>query len=357
MSNIIIKSAGNDKEKVIAEYKLRSLLSLEEAKNAVDGLEEGKEIVIPMEGVSQELIDRVIKRFTDIGAWAYEEKLKIEENSFAKAMKGTVERKDSEKTELGNGEHKTVANAGTLDRETTMQKLIEVGKVAKKLEELSVAKGRVTSDIIYHKRQVEEIRHYVSKNPRLWIGPIILIFMTAQTFVLLPVGVIIGIIWYLLMSKKYKEKYLQEHAEENNSNAEKYIAENIAPLEAELEDVYNQISDLHESGKVAEAVDFVGEDMFAYGCIEDLYNLIKSRKADNLKEALNLYDDSMYKARMEEMQLAIQNASEVAAIEAAKQTALTKDIAKNTHQTATAARATAYHTRWVEKNTRQFRRK
>jgi len=75
------------------------------------------------------------------------------------------------------------------------------------------------------------------------------------------------------------------------------------------------------------------------------------QKADNLKEALNLYDDTMHKARMEEMQAAIQNASEIAAVEAAKQTALTKDIAKNTHQAATAAKATAYHTRQIDKNT------
>ena len=106
---------------------------------------------------------------------------------------------------------------------------------------------------------------------------------------------------------------------------------------------------------MAEAIDFVGEDLFAYECIEDLYNLIKSRRADNLKEALNLYDDTLHKARMEEMQAAIQNASEIAASESVKQTAYSKEIAKSSHQAATAAKATAYHTRKIDKNTRRFR--
>jgi hypothetical protein len=73
-----------------------------------------------------------------------------------------------------------------------------------------------------------------------------------------------------------------------------------------------------------------------------------------LKEALNKYDDTQYKARMEEMQASIKNASEVTAKEAVKQTEYSRDIAKSTHQTATAAKATAYHTRKIDKNTRKI---
>jgi transcriptional regulator with GAF, ATPase, and Fis domain len=58
---------------------------------------------------------------------------------------------------------------------------------------------------------------------------------------------------------------------------------------------------------------------------------------------------------MEEMQAAIKNASELSAEEAAKQTALAQAIEKNSHQAATAAKATAYHTRQIDKNTRRFR--
>jgi len=77
---------------------------------------------------------------------------------------------------------------------------------------------------------------------------------------------------------------------------------------------------------------------------------------------LNLYDDVQHKARMEEMQAAIQNASEVSAAEAVKQTAYSKEIAKSSHEAATAAKVNAYHigkiarnTRQIAKNTRKFR--
>jgi len=53
---------------------------------------------------------------------------------------------------------------------------------------------------------------------------------------------------------------------------------------------------------------------------------------------------------MEGMQAAIQNAAEIQAVEIAKQTAYSKEIAKNTHKTATAAQASAYHTRQIDKN-------
>lgn len=357
MANIIIKNVGPNKMDVIKEYNSLMNVGLKEAKEAVDRLAEGNEIVISMEGADKERINYVIKRFTDIGADVYEDR----KNSFAKAIENAEEkpvddiegviseRKEFGESELNKVPYKESINKGILDRETTMKKLIDAGKVAKMIEELSVGKSRVSLEINQQKSEAEKIRQYVPKNNRLWIGPIIITGISCGLLL------IVGIIWYLSSSKKYKATYLQEHAEENNRNAEKYIAENVAPLEAELNDINNRISELYESGKVAEAVDFVGEDMFSYGCIEDLYDLIKSRRADNLKEALNLYDDSVHKARMEEMQAAIQNASEVAAAETAKQTALAKDIAKSTHQAATAAKATAYHTRRIDRNTRRFR--
>ena len=70
---------------------------------------------------------------------------------------------------------------------------------------------------------------------------------------------------------------------------------------------------------------------------------------------MNKYDDQQHKVHMEEMQRAIQNASEVAAAESVKQTAYSADIAKSAHQTAVASKATAFHTRQTARNTRRFR--
>ena len=56
---------------------------------------------------------------------------------------------------------------------------------------------------------------------------------------------------------------------------------------------------------------------------------------------------------MEEMQSAIQNASEVSAIESSKQTAYMKEIEKNTHQTARAAKISAASNVGTYLNTRK----
>lgn len=354
MANIIIKDAGPNKRAIRNRYSLIAHLGLKEAQEAIDGLEEGKEIVIPMEGADQAHIDEMIKWFTDDGAYAYEDTYKSK-SSFAQAMKASENKsfsaQGSDSNSTNESFEKDSVNVGTLGRDETMAKLIETGKVAKELEELSISKSRIVTQINQHKMEVTKIREYVPAKGSLWIGPGLLIAFLGWTII----GLVVALIWHSSMNKKYKQTYLAEHEAENNQNAEAYIAENIVPLENQLEDVNNKVADLYESGKVEEAIDFVGEDLFNYGCIEDLYNIIKSRKADNLKEALNLYDDTLHKARMEEMQAAIQNASEVAAAETVKQTAYSKEIAKSSHQAATAAKATAYNTRQIDKNTRRFR--
>lgn len=362
MANVIIKDVGDSKVKVIKLYREITNLGLKEAKDAVDGVEAGQEIIISMEGAEQCVINKIIEEFAKVGAYAFEDKVYTGRNSFEKAMEISEETAlksnstDGSKSEIFR---KAPVNMGILGREDTLEKLIEIGKTAKELERLKISKGSVFAQRNKQKQEAENIRMFVPKNSKLWTGPLILMIISLIIGLVIPpillFGVIIGLIWHSFKVKKYKRSYLLEHETENNQNAEAYIAEHVAPLENELVEIDNKIVYLYDSGKVAEAIDFVGEDLFAYECIEDLYNLIKSRRADNLKEALNLYDDTLHKARMEEMQAAIQNASEIAASESVKQTAYSKEIAKSSHQAATAAKATAYHTRKIDKNTRRFR--
>lgn len=88
------------------------------------------------------------------------------------------------------------------------------------------------------------------------------------------------------------------------------------------------------------AIDVVGAGMFFSGYISDLYDLIKSRRADTIKEALNKYGDEVYKVRMAEMQAAVQRAAETTAEESIKQTAKMNQMAKDTHKIAKAAQRT-----------------
>jgi len=79
-------------------------------------------------------------------------------------------------------------------------------------------------------------------------------------------------------------------------------------------------------------MDVIGEELFYSFCIADLYDLVKARRADNLKEALNKYDDEKYKARMQEMQQATQHAAEISAQEARRHSQQLESIERDTAQ-------------------------
>ena len=140
------------------------------------------------------------------------------------------------------------------------------------------------------------------------------------------------------------------------------MEESNTPLYEKKEQINLELEELKASGKIDWAEDIIGEELFTSNAVSAIYSLIKNRRADSLKEALNLYDESLHRTRMEEMQADIQYAVEVTAAEAIKQTEYTQEIAKNTHEAATAAKATAVHTRQasintrnIDKNTRRFR--
>lgn len=69
-------------------------------------------------------------------------------------------------------------------------------------------------------------------------------------------------------------------------------------------------------------------------CVNKIAELLKTARADNLKEALNLFDEIKHREHMAEM-------AELTAAEALKQTELLKDVEANSHAAANAAKANA----------------
>ncbi len=246
------------------------------------------------------------------------------------------------------------SNINNLDRDGTMQLLIEIGKISKEeeilnseLQQSNIAKKEVL-------QEADRIRKSVSKGAKaiIWTVTIIAGFFG---LILGPLCIVTALVAFIIMQCTVKKSDLKKHANENNLRAEEYLNSNLPSIQNRIDELQANIDSLVSSGRKRWAIDVIGNDMYYSGCVEDLYNLVKSRRADNLKEALNKYDDSQHKARMEEMQKAIQNASEITAAESVKQTEFAKAIEANTHKAATASMATAYHTRQIDKNTRRFR--
>lgn len=138
----------------------------------------------------------------------------------------------------------------------------------------------------------------------------------------------------------------------------------MVPIEEELKEIQGELDDLYGSGAIDWVNDVVGEELANIQDVNELVNLVKNRRADTLKEVLNVYDNIRHQTRMEEMQYSIQQAAEATAVETAKQTEQLRVIEKNTHQAASASKAAAasayatYKTaKKVNKNTKRIYKK
>ena len=370
---VVLESIGTEKVQVIKVVREATGWGLKEAKDFVDSVEQnGPQI---LSNVRDEKKNTVMDEFLEAGAvarsdWEGDEFMNdmvenesSKSNMFVEEMEDNLETNSEEAgSYLSTGQvtgeqYKPIVPSNMvsrLDRENTLKVLLEVGKIAKESEDYDSEITELTKQKNEQTKMADGLRKRVSKGAKtiIWL---VTLGTTLIGFLAGGITALLGIVAYIVMNLTVKKLDLKKHSIENNAKADAYLAENVTPLQTRLDEVYALREELYRGGKRDWAVDVVGKDLFYSGCIHDLYNIIKSRRADNLKEALNKYDDAQHQARMEEMQSAIQNASEIAATEAVKQTAYTQAIEKNTHQAATAAKATAYHTRQIDKNTRQSR--
>ncbi len=353
MTNIVLKSVGKNKVAIIKIVREATGLGLKEAKEIVDSVEGGSEYTIT--DIPEEMAQGIIDNLLNAGAFAVGASIGIDWGNAE--LEGNMDEAVADAKEKMAYQPKVSAEeVSDLDRQATMDVLIEVGKIAKEAEEYNNEIVEVTRKIDGEQKEAEKLRKQLSGKALgiIWGATVIMAILGLAMGGIL-MALILGTAAYFVAYPFVKPIDLSQHDEENNAKADAYISQNVEPLRNRLDEVYALANNLNGSGKVTWAMDVVGKDMFYSACIDDLYNLLKSRRADSLKEALNKYDDQQHKAHMEEMQRAIQNASEVTAAESVKQTAYSADMAKSAHQTAVASKATAFHTRQTARNTRRFR--
>lgn len=343
MAEVVLKVIGEEKVKVIKLIRDVTGFGLKEAKDIADEVESGQEYVIA--GIAEEDVPKLINDFMVIGAYVESVKTQGTERTAAIGQQAL----DSFEPTISTND------ISKLDRQGTMEVLAEVKKIAVESERYDSEIADLYGKIRNERKKAEEIRSELSgKAWTIILGVTVLAAIIGTFMAPVVMTVILGIVAYFIVYKIVSGVDLKKHEEENNAKADDYILKNVEPLQIRLNEIYTLRDSLNNSEKLNWAIDVIGKDLFYSACIDDIYNLIKSRRADSLKEALNKYDDEQHKARMEEMQQAIQNASEVTAAESVKQTAYSKDIAKSSHQAATAAKATAYHTRRTAQNTKKI---
>ena len=241
-----------------------------------------------------------------------------------------------------------------LDRQETLQVLDEVGRIAKDYEQCNDEIIRLNAEIAAEKQKSETLPKPLSDEAKQKVRKIVIIAVVASVVtggMLAIPAIIVAIFMYISI----KNKDLQAHAAEHDIRARSYLSEHVTPLQNQLAEVRGRQNTIVRDGRMEWAIDVISKDLFYSGCIDDISNLIRSRRADSLKEALNKYDDTQHRERIEAMQQSIQNATELAAVEATKQTARLEQIEKNSHEAASAAKMNAAINYGTYKNTRRLR--
>ena len=135
-------------------------------------------------------------------------------------------------------------------------------------------------------------------------------------------GVILGALieTYILKPVFLNSKRYSDEVASNKSKAEALRNTSIPPLLEKIDDDNNRIMAIKSSKEYRWAADVLGgNDMIKSNTIEMIINVIISRRADNLKEALNKIDQMTHNAAMQSMQSEATAAAQKTAYEAAVQ--------------------------------------
>lgn len=213
-----------------------------------------------------------------------------------------------------------VGECTNLDRQETLKVLKDIEFIITQFEEYNNEIETLTNKIQIEKAEAGSlVKSTTGARVRFWI--IVLLSMAIGTIIMPGIlTIIFGIVAGCIAWVKVLDADLKKHEKENNAAVANYTDRNVKPLQKSLGMVVSRRDNLINSGKLTWAIEIVGEELFCGPCISDLYNLVKSRRADNIKEALNKYDEIQHRVRMEKMQKSIQTAAEISATESKKQT-------------------------------------
>lgn len=149
---------------------------------------------------------------------------------------------------------------------------------------------------------------------------------TLVGWLLLIGGIWPGVVWYIIFSfyydthptdagKKAQAELLKEaetmkrklendkaRLEHMNTSLEADIDEQKRSLEAEQNKIALEIQGYVMQPEVSWALNALSEDYMDYAIIEQLVKYLQGGRADNLKEAINLFEEELHRGRLEKIQ-------------------------------------------------------
>lgn len=155
MTNIVLKSVGENKVKIIKIVREATGMGLKEAKEIVDSVAEGSEYTIT--DIPKEMAQGIIDNLISEGAFAVGESIGIDWGNTE--SEGNMDEAVADVKEKMTYQPKVLAEeVSDLDRQATMDVLIEVGKIAKEAEGYNSEIVEISRKINSEQIEAEKLR-------------------------------------------------------------------------------------------------------------------------------------------------------------------------------------------------------
>jgi hypothetical protein len=251
MAKVRVNSSGPNKVKVIKVVREISGLGLKEAKDFVDGLDSGPANLdlLPGVTVSQAAAALEAEGASASSGWTGDSgnssfqsavhsgneptiidvenpRMVSEENNNSEPSNNLTSELSATEVITGTTFQPIVESkkVSQLDREDTMKVLVEVGKIAQEEEDIAAEQRMLAQKKSGLLNQAEELRHVMSDGAKkkIWIGTGIA--AAVGILIVFPIGtIVLAIIAYFVLKAIIGKKDLEEHAAENNANAERSL--------------------------------------------------------------------------------------------------------------------------------------
>ena len=164
------------------------------------------------------------------------------------------------------------------------------------------------------KDESNKIETGFTKDEEIGVGVLTLMSLAIAAYVVnfIVAVIIAGIICGAVSGCLYL-KHCIFPSKKQKALADEYRMQNIPPLEEELEALKEKRDKYNCSGEMKWMVQALNEKYLQPDVIKMLADYVDTGRADNLKEALNLYEEVAHRERMETMQSSILDAAQASA--------------------------------------------
>lgn len=162
-------------------------------------------------------------------------------------------------------------------------------------------------------------------------------------------GIIGGYLAYLI-DTKIIEKILK--TEEKHAKKREELKKGLEPLEAQFDQIAMESNVFLKSEGVKRANAAIPAEFYNKSALASLKEILETRRADNLKEAINVYDTKMHHMKMESLQEKNINLTQSILQESQKQTQYAETAAQNSKITAENSKVAAQNSKKTLRNAR-----